>query len=102
MHPAELLKNVSGPVAVVKVGQTAAKEGWVTMMRFAAIISLNLAIFNLLPIPALDGGRLLMIVLEKVVGRKRVVKVERYVNGIGMALLILLLIGVTVKDLFFS
>ena len=102
MHPAELLKNMGGPVAVVKVGQTAAKEGWVTMARFAGIISLNLAIFNLLPIPALDGGRLLMIALEKIIGRKRVVKFERYANGVGMFLLIALLIGVTVKDLFFS
>ena len=101
-HPVELVKNISGPVAVVKVGQQAASEGWVTMARFAGIISLNLAIFNLLPIPALDGGRLMMIVLEKIVGRKRVVKVERYVNGVGMILLIALLIGVTVKDLFFS
>ena len=101
-HPVELVKNISGPVAVVRVGQQAASEGWVTMARFAGIISLNLAIFNLLPIPALDGGRLVMIVLEKIVGRKRVVKVERYVNGVGMILLIALLIGVTVKDLFFS
>lgn len=102
LHPAELLQNLSGPVAVVKVGQKAAAEGWVTMLRFAGIISLNLAIFNLLPIPALDGGRLMMVGLEKIVGRKRVARVERYVNMVGMALLILLLIGVTVKDVFFS
>jgi regulator of sigma E protease len=101
-HPVELAKNVSGPVAVVKVGQQAAGDGWLTMTRFAGIISLNLAIFNLLPIPALDGGRLLMIGLEKIVGRKRVVKVERYVNAIGMILLLSLLVVVTIKDLFFS
>lgn len=101
-HPVELLKNLSGPVAVVKVGQQAAAEGWITMVRFAAIISLNLGIFNILPIPALDGGRLLMVGLEKIVGRKRVARVERYVNAVGMGLLILLLIGVTVKDLWFS
>ncbi len=101
-HPVELLKNLSGPVAVVKVGEAAAAEGWITMVRFAAIISLNLGIFNILPIPALDGGRLLMIGVEKIVGRKRVAKVEKYVNAVGMGLLILLLIGVTVKDLWFS
>ena len=101
-HPGELLKNLSGPVAVVKVGEQAATEGWITMVRFAGIISLNLAIFNLLPIPALDGGRLLMIGLEKIVGRKRVAKVEKYVNAVGMFLLLALLIGVTVKDLFFN
>lgn len=101
-HPVELLKNLSGPVAVVKVGQQAASEGWVTMVRFAAIISLNLGIFNILPIPALDGGRLLLVGLERIVGRKRVARVEKYINAIGMGLLILLLIGVTVKDLWFS
>lgn len=101
-HPVELMKNLSGPVAVVKVGESAARDGWLSMLRFAGIISLNLAIFNLLPIPALDGGRLLMIFLEKIVGRKRVAKVEGYVNTVGMFLLITLLIVVTVKDLFFS
>jgi len=101
-HPSELINNIGGPVAVVKVGQQASREGWLTMARFAGIISLNLAIFNLLPIPALDGGRLLMIFLEKIVGRKRVVKIEPIVNTVGMGLLILLLIGVTVKDLFFA
>jgi len=101
-HPAELLKNVGGPVAVVKVGQQAAEQGWIMMMRFAGIISLNLAIFNLLPIPALDGGRLLMVGLERIIGRKRVARVEGYVNGVGMILLISLLIGVTIKDLFFA
>ncbi len=101
-HPAELLKNLSGPVKVYQVGQQAAAEGWLTLVRFAGIISLNLGIFNLLPIPALDGGRLVMVGLEKVIGRKRVAVAEKYVNGIGMGLLILLLIGVTVKDIFFS
>lgn len=101
-HPVELLKNISGPVAVVKVGQEAVAQGWLSALRFVGIISLNLAIFNLLPIPALDGGRLVMVALEKVIGRKWVVKFEQYANGVGMIFLIALLIGVTVKDLFFS
>ncbi|MFH2085188.1 MAG: M50 family metallopeptidase [bacterium] len=102
LHPVELIKNVGGPVAVVKAGQQAAADGWISLLRFGGIISLNLAIFNLLPFPALDGGRLLMLGLEKIVGRKRVAKYEGYVNSAGMGILILLLIVVTVKDLFFS
>lgn len=102
LHPVELIKNVGGPVAVVKAGQQAAADGWISLVRFAGIISLNLAIFNLLPLPALDGGRLLMIGLEKIVGRKRVAKYEGYVNAVGMILLITLLIGVTIKDIFFG
>ena len=101
-HPKELLANVGGPVKVVQVGSQAVSEGWVAILRFAAIISLNLGIFNLLPIPALDGGRVAMVAIEKFVGRKRVAKVEGYVNAIGMGLLILLLIAVTVKDVFFG
>lgn len=102
MHPSELIKNVGGPVQVVRVGEQAVAAGWEVTLRFVGIISLNLAIFNLLPIPALDGGRLLMVGLEKVVGRKRVAKVEQYVNAVGMGLLILLLIVITIKDIFFS
>lgn len=101
-HPAQLLQNLSGPVKVVQIGQQAVSEGWVMIFRFAGIISLNLAIFNLLPIPALDGGRLLMVGLEKIIGRKRVAKAERYVNAFGMGFLILLLLTVTVKDIWFS
>ncbi|MCE7897881.1 hypothetical protein DYH11_01560 [Candidatus Microgenomates bacterium CPR3] len=102
MQPTELIKNVGGPVQVVKVGQQAVSMGWDVTLRFVGIISLNLAIFNLLPIPALDGGRLLMVGLEKVIGRKRVAKAEQYVNAVGMGLLILLLIVITIKDIFFS
>lgn len=101
-HPAELIKNVGGPVQVVKVGEQAVAAGWEVTLRFVGIISLNLAIFNLLPIPALDGGRLLMVGLEKVIGRKRAARVEQYVNAVGMGLLILLLIAITIKDIFFS
>ena len=101
-HPKELLANIGGPVKVVETGAQVATEGWVAVTRFAAIISLNLGIFNLLPIPALDGGRVAMVLLEKFIGRKRVAKMEGYVNLAGMGLLILLLIGVTVKDVFFG
>lgn len=102
LHPAELIKNIGGPVQVVKVGQQAVAAGWEVTLRFVGIISLNLAIFNLLPIPALDGGRLLMVGLEKIIGRRRVARAEQYVNAVGMGLLILLLITITIKDIFFS
>ena len=100
-HPKELFSQMSGPVAVVRVGAEAVSAGWVTTLRFVGILSINLAVFNLLPLPALDGGRLLFVGIGLVVGRKRVARVEAYANTIGMGLLILLLIGVTVKDVFF-
>jgi regulator of sigma E protease len=100
-HPRELFSQMSGPVAVVRVGAEAVSAGWVTTLRFVGILSINLAIFNLLPFPALDGGRLLFVGLGMIVGRRRVARVEGYANMVGMGLLILLLIGVTVKDIWF-
>jgi regulator of sigma E protease len=72
---------------------------WI-LLNFTGIISINLAIFNLLPIPALDGGRVVMILLEYVLGRKRVTKIEGYVNYAGLILLGGLMIAVFARDIF--
>lgn len=100
LHPKELWQGLSGPVEVVRVGQQQAAEGWIAFLRFGGIISFNLAVFNLLPIPALDGGRIVLVAIERVVGRRRVARAERYINGVGMALLILLMLVVTARDLW--
>lgn len=99
LNPVQLWQGLSGPFEVVKIGQEQAAEGWISFLRFGGIISFNLAVFNLLPIPALDGGRIVMVMLEKVVGRKRIAGVEKYVNATGMIALLLLMIVVTVRDL---
>lgn len=91
--------GLSGPIGVVRVGNEAQGAGLLVYLRFVAIISINLGIFNLFPIPALDGGRLAFLVVEKIVGKRRVAKVEGWVNGIGFLLLIGLLIIVTFLDL---
>jgi regulator of sigma E protease len=100
MHPAELWKGIGGPIKVVQIGQEQVQAGWLAFLRFGGIISFNLAVFNLLPLPALDGGRLAFLAIEKVVGRKRSAKVERWVHGVGIILLIGLLVVVTVRDIF--
>jgi len=100
LHPRALWSGLSGPVQVVKIGQQQATEGWVAFLRFGGIISFNLAVFNLLPLPALDGGRVVLVILEKMIGRKRVAYAERYINGAGMILLIGLMIVVTIRDLW--
>lgn len=99
IHPVELWKNLSGPVEVIKVGQEQAKDGWMSFLRFGGIISFNLAVFNLLPFPALDGGRIVMVLLERVIGKKRVNKAEKYINGFGMIVLLLFMAIVTIRDL---
>jgi len=75
-------------------------QGWLMILNFAGFISVSLAIMNLLPIPALDGGRVLFVLAETVVGRKRISKVEGYANYGGFILLIGLLILITIKDVW--
>ena len=63
------------------------------------IISVNLAILNILPFPALDGGRLLFIFIEKIIGRKVVPKVEAVIHAVGMIILLVLILAITVHDI---
>lgn len=98
---ARLPEGIAGPVGVWRVGERVQQDGgWLASLRFGAILSLNLAVFNLLPFPALDGGRLLFLGVEKILGKKRTAKYEQYVHGVGIILLIGLLIVVTWKDIF--
>jgi regulator of sigma E protease len=97
----QLPDGLSGPVGVWRAGEKISESaGIMGTLRFGAILSINLAIFNLLPFPGLDGGRLLFLGLEKVIGRKRVNKYENYIHMGGVMLLILLLLVVTWRDIF--
>jgi regulator of sigma E protease len=82
----------------VAVVAESTKVGWLTTLHLLGILSVNLAILNILPIPGLDGGRALFIALETVIKRKTLQKVEGYFHAIGMYLLILLLLVITVAD----
>ncbi len=92
------LSQVSGPVGIIGMVGDAAARGFMTLLSFAAVISLNLAIINLVPFPALDGGRLLFVAIESVTRRPLPQKVTMWANGIGFALLILLMLIITVSD----
>ena len=95
--------QLAGPVGIVKItGQVAASVpdlGWWPILSLTAILSLNLAIINILPIPALDGGRVLLILIEILRGGKRL-KPERegIINFVGMAVLLTLMVIITVND----
>lgn len=91
--------QVSGPVGLVGHVGEAAKFGIVNLLSFTALISLNLAIINLIPFPALDGGRLLFVAIEGITRRQINVKFVNTLNLIGFALLMLLMISVTVSDI---
>jgi len=96
-----LPSEVGSPVKIFVEGRKAGifDQGPWMLLNFAGIISVNLAIFNVLPIPALDGGRVVMILLEFFIGRKRVNTVEGYVNYIGFILLGSLMVVVFAKDI---
>lgn len=91
--------GVSGPVGVAKMTGQVARMGWIYLLQFTAILSLNLAVLNVLPIPALDGGRLLFVIIEKIIGRKVEPRYEQLAHTIGFAALILLVFLVTARDL---
>lgn len=93
-----LLFAVSGPVGVaVAVGESA-RLGFNYILNTTAMISLSLAAINILPIPALDGGRAFFIVVEKVVGRKLPTKYEQIIHAVGFVMLLALIAVITWRD----
>lgn len=92
------MDNLTGPVGLVSVVGDAQKVGFSYVLMLAATISVNLAVLNLFPFPALDGGRIVMVIIETITRRKIKPSIVQWVNGIGFLLLIGLMIIITVKD----
>lgn len=92
------LGGVSGPVGVVKEIGNAAKIGVANLIFLLAYININLGVFNLLPIPALDGGRAIFILIEIIFGKKISQEKEGYIHMVGLILLLALIAIVTIKD----
>ncbi|MFA7319493.1 MAG: RIP metalloprotease RseP [Parcubacteria group bacterium] len=90
--------DVSGPIGIAVLTKEVTGLGLVYVLQFTALLSVNLGIINILPIPALDGGRILFILIEKLKGSPVSAKVEQTFHSIGFALLIGLLILVTFRD----
>lgn len=88
------LSEVTGPVGIFSIIGQAAQQGSSYLIYLLGLISINLAIINIVPFPALDGGRILMVGIEKATGRKIKPTVEAWINGIGIALLLLSLIHI--------
>ena len=90
--------GVTGPVGMVGIVGDAYEFGFVYLLSFAALISINLAIINLLPFPALDGGRLFFLLIEKIKGSRLNPKFANMANMIGFSVLILLMLVITYHD----
>ena len=93
-------EGVGGPVAIYAYTGLAVKAGLMVILQFIAILSINLALINILPFPALDGGRLVFILLEKIF-RRRVLResVENVIHTVGFAVLIILMVLITYHDI---
>ena len=94
-----LANSVTGPIGILAITKLTIKAGIISVLELIAFISLALGIFNILPLPALDGGRLAFIAFETVTRKKVPQKIEKAVNGAGFIALIILLILVTYKDI---
>jgi regulator of sigma E protease len=92
--------DVSGPVGIVRYAGDAARNGFGSLVSFTAILSINLAILNLVPFPALDGGWLLILLIESIRRKKLDANKVGIINFIGFAFLMIITILVTFKDIF--
>lgn len=92
-------QDLAGPVGIFAISSAAAKVGIIALVNFIGILSVNLAILNIIPFPALDGGRLLFVGIEKIMGRKVLPKIESTIHTAGMIVLLLLLLAITAHDI---
>jgi regulator of sigma E protease len=91
--------KVAGPVGIAGVAGDAASLGFSWFLSFAALLSINLGILNLLPFPALDGGRLVCVGIESVIRRPLPIKALSWVNGAGFLVLLVLMLVITARDI---
>ncbi|HRY52611.1 MAG TPA: RIP metalloprotease RseP [Candidatus Portnoybacteria bacterium] len=91
--------EVVGPVGIFSLTGQAAQMGFVYLLQFTALLSVNLAIVNALPFPALDGGRVIFLIIEKIKGSPVSQAVEKAIHTAGFAFLILLMVVITFKDI---
>ena len=90
--------EVAGPVGIATITGQAARLGIAHLLQFTALLSINLAIINILPIPALDGGRLLFLLIEKIKGSPVKRETEAIIHNTGFILLMILILVVTFND----
>lgn len=91
-------QGVAGPIGVAQLTGEAVKAGAFAVLWFISLLSLNLAVLNILPIPALDGGRFFFMIIELLTGKKVSPKYEAYAHGIGLVLLLGLMAVITLLD----
>jgi regulator of sigma E protease len=92
-------EGVAGPVGIYKMTSVFAKQGIMALVQFTALLSISLGVINIMPFPALDGGRFLFIIYELISRRKANAKWEAIIHSIGFALLMLMILAITWNDI---
>ncbi|MFN9457455.1 MAG: site-2 protease family protein, partial [Acidobacteriota bacterium] len=92
-------KNLEGPVGIARLSGDAAREGLASFVGLMAAVSLNLAIFNLLPIPILDGGTILMLAIEMIMRRDLSLQIKEAIFKLGFVFLMMLVVFVLYNDI---
>ncbi len=94
-----MIGDVYGPVGIATLVGDAARMGFLYLLQFTATLSVIIAVINFLPFPALDGGRVLFIIIEGIRGKAVNQKIEAIIHNIGFALLMVLVLVVTFRDI---
>ena len=93
-------KDIGGPIMIAQMAGQQAKAGWLNLLSFIALISINLGVLNLIPIPILDGGQILFILVEKIKGSPVHLKAQEWAMKISFAVLIGLMVAVSFNDIW--
>jgi regulator of sigma E protease len=92
-------ESITGPLGIFYITSKAASLGMIAVLHLVAVLSVSLGIFNLLPLPVLDGGHIVLLAIEKIRGRSLSLKAERIITQVGLTLIISLAIFATYNDL---
>lgn len=93
------IKDLGGPIMIAQLAGETARAGWVPLLMFMALISCNLAFINVLPIPGLDGGHIIITSIEGIIRRPLSIRLRMAIQQVGLALLLLLMVTVIVNDI---
>jgi regulator of sigma E protease len=92
------IKDLGGPIMIGQIAGETAKAGWIPLFNFMALISINLAFLNILPVPGLDGGHIFIILIETIIRKPLSIKSRMVIQQVGMVLLLGLMFTVMFND----
>ena len=92
------IKDLGGPIMIGQIAGETAKAGWIPLLNFMALISINLAFLNILPVPGLDGGHIFIILIETIIRKPLSIKSRMVIQQVGMVLLLGLMFTVMFND----